>query len=499
MAEVAAEFNYIGHANSSFVWYFIEQSDIKGTALNRYEDDSSILPLSVMGLGSSSRSRVNGYARYAQSHRLLDSFDPEEKIYLGQKMDKQNEMVRTILTSLRNKWRVSLSKFRSKFGDDLLDEFRCVVDDLQKQGRVRVDQGYLDLMSKEPRDAMLTGMRFVGRETIESAFRDVLSGTPDAGDGGAALNIEPERRESGLGAEAVFSIHIGGAENAEVPALHRALSEAYAEGARSLAFVGGDPSNFPPLIDAIVFARETGMTDVSVCLDGGGWADRGFLEKLIDAGTTRFWAVLHGISESAERSVTGRDDFEKKMRGIGILNAMRLTDRLASGAVLHAAIGSANSSGLEAYVEKFLSDGFRDFRFHFPGPFFDMRLNRDTVGDYAGVMKTVLRLMLRNEEEWKANLSFAGVPPCMLRLGAEVSLSPKMTHHLAKRYLSEPEEWISAGTLRLRLGSKNDPKSKKVKKFIGNCNGCTFLGTCEGVWQYYTDFHGAKEIEPVTN
>lgn len=406
MKETAAEFGYVRHANSSFVWYFIEQSDIPGTALNRYEDDSSILPLSVLGLGSSARSRVYGYARYAQAHRLPDRFDPEEPVYLGRLMDEKSEMVRMILTSLRNKWRVSLSKFRSKFADDLLDEFACVVDGLKAEGRARVEEGYLSLASTEPREAMLAGMRFVGREEIESAFADVLRGAPVSGDGAAEAEAVPAR------------------------------------------------------------ARAAESPETEVLLDGTDWASPGYLQSLAEGGAARIGVVLHGLDEAGERAVTGKAGaFAAKTAGLGMLKSMVRTGKLKIPLTLHCAVCRPNMETLGAYAQRHLSGEVASLRLHYPGASFGVPLNARHVPTFSEAMRAVFPLILKNESSWKADLRLPGFPPCALPLGGPRTLSRQLLHHFARKYVP-PAEAVAAGE---EAGRKDPRAARKFAPFCREC------------------------------
>ncbi|MFH2203241.1 MAG: radical SAM protein [Elusimicrobiota bacterium] len=448
MLAAAAERGYVCHSSPDIVWYFIAREEIKGSALNRYEDDSSIQPCSVLGLGSSARSRVDGRCRYAQAHRLLERFDPDEPILIGRMADARSEMVRMILTSLRNQQHIARAKFRAKFGADLAAEFGAVVQALLREGAASLDDKALRLKTAEPREILLAGMRFVGRAEIEETFGDVLRGRPEARDGSVPPAAVPRRVEA-KPAAVVCYLDMGPdsrIEAAEVRALLR----------------GG----------------------AALCFDGTGWADRKYLQSAA-AGARGLGVALHGHDAELEARVTGRCGlFAGKMKGLGLLRS------LSRPVVLQAAICRANLERLEEYVLHMRAEGWEDFRFHFARPQFGLPLDKSALPSYREAMPVIRRMILRNEAQWKLRISFGGIPPCMLRWGGGPELSPQLWHHLEAGYLSVAEIWRTRD-------ARRDSDPRRGKSLLPACGECTFWGRCDGVWDGYASLYGCAEVVAV--
>ena len=77
--------------------------------------------------------------------------------------------------------------------------------------------------------------------------------------------------------------------------------KAYArKGFVSLGFLGGEPTIYPKLSNVIRHARKSGFMEVHIVSNGRKYADRAFLEELVDAGATRFSVSIHSHVKKIE-------------------------------------------------------------------------------------------------------------------------------------------------------------------------------------------------------
>ena len=66
---------------------------------------------------------------------------------------------------------------------------------------------------------------------------------------------------------------------------------AFEQGCRALGFLGGEPTIYPHLEEVIRYGRELGYQRVALATNGLLLARAAVVEKLIDAGVTRFGAL----------------------------------------------------------------------------------------------------------------------------------------------------------------------------------------------------------------
>ncbi|MBI3288421.1 MAG: radical SAM protein, partial [Elusimicrobia bacterium] len=137
-------------------------------------------------------------------------------------------------------------------------------------------------------------------------------------------------------------------------------------GARSLGFLGGEPSTYPHILDCIRYARELGYQRVALCTNGTRLADPDFLEKALESGLTRATVSVHShIPEIEERLVEVPGILEKKIQAIDNLVAVKRAGRLPDNVSLNPVLNRLNAPHMEAFARFFAARGIDDIRFNF--------------------------------------------------------------------------------------------------------------------------------------
>lgn len=272
----------------------------------------------------------------------------------------------------------------------------------------------------------------------------------------------------------------------------------YERGCRSLGFLGGEPTAYPHLVEAVRFARELGYRRMALCTNGTRLADAAFVDRLVSAGVTRFGLSVHSHRPEVEAELTGLPgNLERKLAGLGHLLRWKALGRLPDNVSLNPVLNRRNMDDLESYLAFFGERGVDDVRFNFIWPQGRVERDRSVVPSYSEAMPQILRAMLRAELDPKVRLSFGGVPSCMLKRAGR-GLSPGLLERLAERYLSEDGDLPTQVSLRGedRFDWKRR-RTRTLKTRAPACRLCRYRRSCEGVWGTYAALYGLGELSPV--
>ncbi|HXS99705.1 MAG TPA: radical SAM protein, partial [Elusimicrobiota bacterium] len=193
------------------------------------------------------------------------------------------------------------------------------------------------------------------------------------------------------------------------------ISARYAEGARSLGFLGGEPTMYPHILDCMAHARDLGYQRIALCTNGMRLADPPFLAAALEAGLSRVTMSLHShVPEIEERLVGVPGILAKKLAALRGLLEARGRGAMVHGVSLNPVLCRPNAPRIEEYVRFFQAMGIGDIRFNYIWPESRVSNDKTVVPRFADVIPHVLRLILVNEKTLKMRLSFGGVPLCVL-------------------------------------------------------------------------------------
>lgn len=275
-----------------------------------------------------------------------------------------------------------------------------------------------------------------------------------------------------------------------------------ARGCRAAGFLGGEPSVYPRILDAIACARDLGYENVALCTNGTRLSDPGFCADLVKAGLTRVTLSVHShrpeIEDGLITLVPG--NLARKIAAIRNLEGLRRRGFLPGGVALNPVLCRATLGEMEDYLAFFGELGLNDVRFNYIWPQGEARGDRGWVPSFREAVPELVRVMLLNERRLRRRLSFGGVPRCALSL---VPLSPRMRDYLAGKYLDEagfdPDNDVSLATKKGPLLDRfvwQEVKRDVLKTLGPRCAGCAHRGRCEGVWKSYAELYGFGELRP---
>lgn len=293
------------------------------------------------------------------------------------------------------------------------------------------------------------------------------------------------------------------------PQMRAEIERWYQEGQRSLGFLGGEPTTYPWIVEAVRHARELGYTRITIATNGTKLWRHDFADKLIEAGLTRVTMSMHGHNARLEDSVTGvPGNFEKKKSGLLHLLRRRAEGALPDNVSTNIVVSAANYRHLPNILRFFYELGLDDVRANFVRAEGYAETETSLIPSFTEVVPYLVKAVLLNEYKYRRTFTIGSFPLCVL---PPELLSPR----LARRYVGEFRDldtWSSIQTLtsdgfpdgiasieggRARFNWQERKRHDLKTHPEPNCSGCRFYEVCEGVWKNYLPIHGAGELRAI--
>lgn len=278
----------------------------------------------------------------------------------------------------------------------------------------------------------------------------------------------------------------------------------YAQGHRSLGFLGGEPSTYPWIVKAVAHARAVGFTRIAIATNATKLRRQDFTDRLLNAGLTRVTVSMHGhTAELEDRLTRVPGNFEKKCRALRYLVAKRDEGMLVDGVSVNVVLNGWNYRYLPKILRFFYEEmQIPDVRVNYVRPEGYAEGSADLTPHYTKVVPVLMKAILLNEFHFKKTFTFGGFPMCVLP--RELVRSRK----LLERYMGEYRdlstdcsirgEGDDGGVVRLEEGRARfnwqDRKRYDLKEHLEACRACDMAHLCEGVWKGYLDIHGDSEF-----
>lgn len=282
----------------------------------------------------------------------------------------------------------------------------------------------------------------------------------------------------------------------------------YANGSRSLGFLGGEPTTYPQIVDAVAHARDIGFTRITLATNATKLRLKHFADQLLEAGLSRVTVSMHGHNAELEDKLTRvPGNFLKKCEAIRYLNEKRAAGFLRDGLSVNIVVNGWNYRYLPQMLRFFFETlGLDDVRANFVRPEGYAEGSADLTPRYTDVVPLMMKAVLLNEYHFKKTFTFGSIPLCVLP--AELLSSDR----LLRKYLGEyrdlstdcsirGEGGCETGEVKLADGRARfnwqDRKRYDLKGHPAACDTCSKVRLCEGVWQGYLDIHGDAEFNGV--
>ncbi len=280
-----------------------------------------------------------------------------------------------------------------------------------------------------------------------------------------------------------------------------------ASGHQSLGFLGGEPTTWRWLPDAVAHARSQGFTRVAIATNATKLRLPHYTDRLVEAGLTRVTVSMHGHTADLEDRLTRvPGNFKKKVVALRYLLKKKAEGHLVDNVSVNVVVNGWNAPHLVQIMKFFWRLGLDDLRFNF------IRTEGYALEDdsltprFTAVVPHMMKCLLLNELRYKRSLTFSGVPLC------QYPASFLGNQALVQRYLGEFRDldtdcsvrsesltpWgieeIDAGRARFNWQERkrNDLKTKPAA-----CEGCAYDAPCEGVWKEWLTRYGPHDLRPL--
>jgi organic radical activating enzyme len=277
------------------------------------------------------------------------------------------------------------------------------------------------------------------------------------------------------------------------------------EGYLSVGFLGGEPSVYPHIVEAVAYAARLGYTRIALASNVMQLARGDLVDRLVDAGLTRVTVSMHGHTAKLEDGLTRVPGaFDKKVAAIARLEAHRAAGRLRDGVSVNSVLCGHNFKHLPRMMKfVFVELGLSDFRVNYVRP--EGRAEQDgaITPAYAAVMPVLTKAIVLNELHFKRVFTFGGVPLCVLP--AELLRSPPLLRKYAGDLYwdlhtdcSVRAEGYDDGVSQIEGGRARfnwqDRKRFDLKHQFAECRACHAAAMCEGVWRNYLELYSGVEF-----
>ncbi len=311
-------------------------------------------------------------------------------------------------------------------------------------------------------------------------------------------------------------------------AMQRELEQWYAEGYRSVGFLGGEPTAYPKICESVAYARSLGFTRVAIATNATRLRLTHFTDRLLDAGLTRITISMHGHTAALEDRLTRvPGNFEKKCAAIRYLVQKRREEGvLKDGLSINIVLNGWNHRFLPRMMRFFYEElGVDDIRANFIRPEGYAEGDRDLTPQYHEVVPSLIKGVVLAETHFKRVFTFGGFPMCVLPKAL------RQDAHLLARYMGEYRDLSTACSIRTIYTAERfsddeadssawvkdipsstvfydpsegrerfnwqDRKKADLKGQPAACGACDLRGVCEGVWRGYLDIWGDARFRPV--
>ncbi|OGR90684.1 MAG: hypothetical protein A2V88_10550 [Elusimicrobia bacterium RBG_16_66_12] len=276
-----------------------------------------------------------------------------------------------------------------------------------------------------------------------------------------------------------------------------------ARGCDAVGFLGGEPTVYPWIVEAVETARELGYARVALCTNGTRLSDPDFCARLVTAGLTRVTVSLHSHRPEIEDGVMTRvpGNHARKVAGLRNMLSWRARGLMKDGVSLNPVLSRQNLREMVEYLLFAKRLGLADVRFNYICPDDLLRGWREWVPSFREAAPEIVKAIVFNERRIGLRLTFGGMPRCVL---GWAGVSPRLAETLAGRHLDEavfdPDIDV---TIPSASGGRGDRfvwqarKMDELKRRGPRCGACRHAADCEGVWATYAEIYGFDELAPL--
>lgn len=247
-------------------------------------------------------------------------------------------------------------------------------------------------------------------------------------------------------------------------------------------FTGGEPTLYTNLIPLIRYAKEMGYDSINLVTNGRRLAYEEYLNKLTNAGITRFIITLEGPNAKIADSITqSPGSYDQTVRAISNLKKNRIIFGLTI------IVNKLNYVHIPQMIEQSVSFGADFLNIQFLLPYVEdekvicKRIPNSSIPTYRESIPYVLKGVSNNKDKIKINMHF--IPFCLVR-GYE--------EYIEKETSKKDRLILNYMGYSYNMGAHLQKGGTKTKK----CINCKYTNQCPGFFKSYANELGINsEIE----
>jgi len=279
-----------------------------------------------------------------------------------------------------------------------------------------------------------------------------------------------------------------------LPDVKREIDEFSRKGFNSLGFLGGEPTIYPWIKEAVSHARDAGFKEIHIVSNGRRYCDMRFLHMLIDAGATRFSVSIHShIPEVEDRLTQARGGCRQKLAGLKNLAVCKNEGLIKCRISINIVINRLNYRTLPDSISFFRGMGFSEFRLNSMRPEGRAFSNFDQLGVRYSDCMPVINTILKSAKREGFGATLEGFPFCVLGdAESPERFTGELRDHLNLVVCFNDSGKKSKDTF---LWKKRRKEELKVKG--PDCRKCRYDPICEGIWKGYVEKVGFDEFKSI--
>ena len=261
----------------------------------------------------------------------------------------------------------------------------------------------------------------------------------------------------------------------------RHIEESARKGVKALSITGGEPTIRRDLIPLVRFAKSRGFDDIKVQSNGLLYSNREYLDRLIEAGTTRFHVSVHGHAGSDGRlynEITQGDHNTHDLMLEGIANLVAAKTH----PVVDMIMMRSTYDGLLAGITDLHARGVRAFRLWLVSLTDNNAMNTDSLPRISELTESIIACMDYSRAN-DLHIQSLHVPRCFLGGYEEHVYHPGFGEDV---FVVTPEATFQLGESRLSGQTKTE-----------RCTGCYWFEQCPGLRDDYLERWGDEELVAV--
>lgn len=275
------------------------------------------------------------------------------------------------------------------------------------------------------------------------------------------------------------------------------------DGCDAVGLLGGEPTVYPWIEEAVACAHELGYTRISLCTNGTRLSDAAFCERLVKNGLTRVTVSLHSHDAETEDKVMTRvpGNHARKVAGVRNMLSWNARGLMRHGVSLNPVLSKKNLHQMSEYLLFAKGLGVADVRFNYIWPDDELKDWQEWVPSFREAAPEIVKAIILNERRIGLRLTVGGMPRCALRCAG---ISERLADSLSDRYLDEgsfdPDISVTIPSASEGRGDRfvwQDRKKDILKRRGPRCPECRNAQTCEGIWKTYAYIYGCDELSPV--